>query len=101
MSRQLEQKREIAETKRRDALVKALEFGLAGALEAQGIQLLGFSAKFDAWECLITLKGEIAGVRSVAFVGSDNIISGILKAVQAAQYDRLKWKEDVYKSSGT
>lgn len=101
MSRQLDLKRELKETKRRDALVKALEFGLAGALEAQGIQLLGFSAKFDAWECLITLKGDIGGVRSVAFVGSDNVISCILKSVQAAQYDRLSWKKDIYTPSGS
>jgi hypothetical protein len=99
MSRQLEQARELRETKRRDALVRALEFALDGALQAQGIQLLGFAAKWDAWECLITLKSEVDGTRYVAFVGAGNIIDAILKATDAAQYDRLRWKEDKYKRS--
>lgn len=96
MSRQLDLVREKRETKRRDALVKALEFDLAGSLEMQGIQLIGFAIKFDAYECLMTLKADIGGARQVAFIGSDSVMNAILKAVSAAKNDRLRWREDVY-----
>ncbi len=98
MSRTQELQREVKEEKRRVSLVKALEFELVGTLETQGIQMVGFAVKFDAWECLMTLKAEIGGKRQVAFVGADSVISCILKAVQAAQYDKLKWRVDVYTS---
>lgn len=99
MSRQLEVARELRESKRRDALVRALEFELEGTLKSQGIQLTGFAARFDAWECLITLKAEVGGGRQVSFCGASTFIEAILKATDAAKYDRLRWKEDVYKPS--
>ena len=98
MSRQLEQLRELRETKRRDALVRALEFELAGSLETQGTTLLGFAMKFDAYECLMTIKAVAGGERQVAFVGAGSPIDCILKAVQAANADRLRWREDHYTS---
>lgn len=96
MSRQLDQVREERETRRRDALVRALEFELAGALESQGITLIGFAVKFDAYECLLTIKADIGGVRKVAFVGAGSPIDCILKGVQGAKATRLRWKKDVY-----
>lgn len=96
MSRQQDIIQEERETKRRNALVKALEYELPGVLETQGITLLGFAVKYDAFECLMTLKAEVGGERQVAFVGGGSIISCILKAVQAANYDRLRWKADKY-----
>lgn len=96
MSRQLDIIREQKETKRRDALVKALEFDLAGSLEIQGIQLLGFAVKWDVFECLLTLKAEIGGDRMVCFVGSDSVMNAILKSVSQAKSDRLRWREDIY-----
>lgn len=99
MSRQLEQVQEDRETKRREALVRALEYELPGVLEIQGIQLRGFAVKWDAYDCLMTIKAEFAGERQVAFVGGGSVIDCILKAVQAAKYDRLRWKADIYKPS--
>lgn len=96
MSRQLDIIREQRDTKRRDSLVKALEFDLAGSLEMQGIQLIGFAVKWDAYECLLTLKAEIGGDRQVAFVGSDSVMNAILKSVSQAKADRLRWRDDVY-----
>jgi hypothetical protein len=96
MSRQLEQALEQRETKRRDALVRALEYGLEGALEAQGITLIGFALKFDAYECLMTIKADVGGVRKVAFVGAGSPIDCILKAEQGASATRLRWKKDIY-----
>lgn len=99
MSRQLEQKQEDRNSARREALQKALDYQLAETLDLAGITLVGFAVKYDAWECLLTLKGDIAGVRSVSFVGSDTVMNAILKALSAAKYDRLRWKDDVYKPS--
>jgi len=99
MTRQLDQIRETRETKRRDALVRALEFELAGSLETQGTMLIGFNVKYDAYECLMTIKADLGGERKVAFVGAGSVIDCILKAVQAAQSDRLRWREDRYKPS--
>lgn len=99
MSRQLELVQEERETKRRDALVKALEYELAGALETQGTTLLGFAVKYDAYECLLTLKAVAGGEKQVSFVGAGSPIDCILKAVQAAKADRLRWREDHYAPS--
>lgn len=96
MSRQLEVEIERRESKKRDALVKALEFGLVGALEAQGIMLLGLALKFDGYDCLMTVKADVGGVRRVAFVGSDTIINCILKAEGAALNGGLRWRDDQY-----
>lgn len=101
MSRQLDIIREERETKRRVALVKALEFELPGSLETKGITLLGFAMKYDAYECLMTIKADVGGQRQVAFVGAGSPIDCILKAVQAAKADRLRWRDDRYVPSGT
>lgn len=99
MTRQLDLKIEERETRRRDKLVKVLDFELVGTLETQGITPLGFAVKWDAWECLLTMKADIGGVRHVAFVGSDTIINCLIKTVSQAQADRLRWREDIYKPS--
>lgn len=100
MSRQLEEARETRETKRRNRLVKCLEYELAGRLQMNGVELQGFALKFDDVECLMTLKADIGGVRHVSFVGSDTPINCILKAQNMANNDRLRWREDRYKHSG-
>jgi predicted membrane protein len=96
MSRQLDLVREEKETKRREALVKALEFELPGLLEIQGITMVGFAVKYDAYECLMTLKADVGGVRQVCFIGASSVIGCILNAVQAARNDRLRWRVDKY-----
>lgn len=96
MTRQLEQLQEIRQEKRRDALIRALEFELPGTFEHQGITLIGFAMKYDAYECLMTIKVDIGGTRKVAFVGAGTPIDCILKAVQAAGAERLRWKTDQY-----
>lgn len=99
MSRQLDLVAEERETRRRNAVVKALEFELEGVLENQGIRLRGFAVNWDAYDCLLVLKAEFDRKRQVAFVGGASPIDCILKCVTAAQYDRLRWKEDIYKPS--
>lgn len=97
MSRQLEQAQEERQTKRRDALVRALEYELAGALEMQGTTLIGFAVKYDAYDCLMVIKADAGGERQVAFVGGSSVTDCVLKSVQAAKADRLRWKADIYK----
>lgn len=101
MTRQLEQQQELREQKRREALVRALEFELPGTLELNGITLLGFAMKYDAYECLMTIKADVGGTRKVAFVGASSPIDCILRAVQAAGADRLRWKNDDYAPKST
>lgn len=96
MSRQLDIQVEARETARRDALVKAIEFGIAGELGSQGIELLGFAFKFDAFTCLMTIKVDLGGARQIAFVGSDTVMNCILKAYGEARNHRLCWRADKY-----
>lgn len=93
--------REVREGKRRDELVKALDFGIVGALESKGVELLGMSLKYDAFNCLLTVRADLGGVRSVCFIGSDSIINAFLKLQSEASRDELKWKADQYHTSGT
>lgn len=101
MSRQLELVKEERETKRRTALVRALEYELPGSLEIQGIVLTGFSMKYDAFECLMTVRADIGGEAQKAFIGAGSPIDCILKCVQAAKADRLRWSKDKYARIGT
>lgn len=99
MSRQLDIKTEQRESLKRDELVKALEYGIVGGLQAQGIELLGFSLKYDAFNCLLTIRADVGGARSVCFIGSDSIINCFLKAQREANSHGLVWKPDQYHNS--
>lgn len=96
MSRQSDRKKEEREAKRRNTLVRALDYGIVDALEAQGIELLGLSIKHDAFSCLLTIRAAVGGERKVAFVGSDTIINVFLKAEIDASHGRLTWTMDNY-----
>lgn len=96
MTRQLEQKKEQKEAARRDQIVKVLEYGLAGALENQGIQLVGVAIRYDAWDCLMTIKVEVGNRIEVCFVGSDSMMNCFLKAYSEARNGRLKWRPCKY-----
>lgn len=96
MSRQLDIKKEERAVAKRDALVRALEYSFQGALESQGIELVGWAMKYDAFNCLMTIKADIAGSRQVAFVGSDSVINCILKADSEARRNGLSWRADKY-----
>lgn len=101
MSRQLEIQTEERARVKSEKLVKVLDFALVGALENQGIELLGFAFKYDAYNSLMTIKAVVGGVQSVAFVGSDTLINCILKSESEAANGRLKWREDKYAKSGS
>ncbi len=96
MSRQLDQERETREVKKRDALFRALEFSLVGALEFNGVELIGFSLKYEAFDCRMVVKAVVAGVNSVCFLNSDTLTNCILKADSGASRGSLNWKVDKY-----
>lgn len=96
MTRQTDLQKEVRETARRDALVKVLEFGLVGALTSQGVTMLGFAIRYEDFDCLMTIRAEINGVRQVAFVGSDTMMNCILKSGSEANRLALKWRPDKY-----
>lgn len=94
MTRQLDADQEDRQKKRDDALVRALEFGMVRTLSRADCTLLGFSAKFDQYQCLITLRAVVDTLCQVSFVSADTLPSAILKCVTMAENDTLKWKVD-------
>lgn len=100
MTRQLDVKAEERETARRLELVRALEYKLVGALQNQGIELLGLAIRYEEFNSLLTLKAIVDEVRSVAFVGSDTMMNVILKATSQASRGTLKWRADKYHVDG-
>ena len=96
MTRTVDVKAEERELHRRDELIKALEFGIVGALQSQGIDFLGFALRYEEFNCLLTVKADRNGERYVAFVGSDTIMNCFLKAQSAARHGSLRWRPDQY-----
>lgn len=96
MSSEMDLKHELKATKRRDALVRALEFGIIGALEFNGIELQSMSIKPGDFDCLIVVKAIVAGKRVVAFISSDSMVNALLKLAHTAQQGTLRWKPDRY-----
>lgn len=94
MTRQADQEHEDRQVKRDNELVQALEFELVRSLSRSDITLLGFSAKFDQYQCLITLRALVDDILQVSFVSSETIPQAIRKCVVQAKYDTLKWKLD-------
>lgn len=96
MSRQLDVKVEERETKRRNKLVKGLEFSLHGALQFQGAELRGFSIRYGDFDCLLTLKASFEGKWHVANISSDTMMNCLLKVIADAERGRLNWRPDKY-----
>lgn len=96
MSRQLEIKQEERETKRRDAIFKALEYGIVGALEGQGATLRGFSIRYDTFTSQLTLRVDFEGKWFVAHISSDTMANCILATARNAHHGRLNWVRDKY-----
>jgi len=78
------------------ALVRALEYELEGSVAHAGAMLTGFSVKLGEGETLITLRAVLAGRNQIAFVGSGDLPSCLLKVIREAMGDKLRWKDDKY-----
>lgn len=96
MTSQADLKREERATRRRKALENALDYGLPGSIEAQGLVFMGFTVRWDSEDTLIVLKAIAGNEARVAFVGSDTLANCLLKCVRDAQNDRLRWQPDKY-----
>lgn len=94
MSRQLEQHEEDRNNKRRKQIVSAVEYELVEAVGRAGAEFTGFSIRHNPVECLMVVKGVLAGKPQVAFVGAADMGGAIIKAVRLARMDKLVWKVD-------
>jgi hypothetical protein len=96
MSRQLEQAAEDRTSRRRKEILIAVEFGLVEAIERSGAVMTGFAFKNRGSDCILVLKGHLAGKHQVAFVGSDDLGGCLIKAVRLGNGDQLRWRDDKY-----
>jgi hypothetical protein len=96
MSRQLDLKEEERETAKRTELVKALEFGIVGSLQIQGIQFLGLSITYDDFYVRCVVKAVCEERRLVSFVTSDSMINVLLLVYRMANNHKLMWGTDKY-----
>lgn len=96
MSRQVEQKLEDRQALRRASLERALDYGIPGALEANGDELLGIAIRYEPTSCLMTIKAIVEGTRSVAFIGSDTMVNCVLKGEMDLRNHRMRWRPDKY-----
>ena len=96
MSRQMDLKAEVRETKKRDALVRGLEISLNASLQFQGAELRGFSIRYGDFDCLLTVKANFEGRWHVANVSSDTMMNVMLKLFADAEKGRLTWRPDKF-----
>lgn len=86
--------------KRRIKVGRVCERGLESAAENQGLTLLGFSARMDDYEVLITLRFSENGNRTVGFVGGETLAGCLIKAWTELNRGTLKRKEDQWGPKG-
>lgn len=96
MSRQLEAHMEERGRRRATAILAAVEYDLAAAVRHAGAVFYGFAARCEPGECLLVIKGDLAGKRQVAFVGAEDLGGALIKAVRLGKTDKLNWKVDRY-----
>ena len=94
MSRQHDAEHEAKQARRWQKVGRLADYGLSEALGRAGATLLGFSAKMDDGDCLLTLRVEMAGRRQIAFVGSETLGGAMIKASKEAGQDALTFKDD-------
>lgn len=96
MTRQLEQATELRRESQVKKLHSVLDFELAGAIEFQGMRLLGVAITYDPFYVRVVLKAECEGKRLVAFVSSDTMVNALIQAQSAAARNTLHWAIDKY-----
>lgn len=96
MANKLEEKRQQHQEQIGREVLAAVEFELVGACAHAGAELTGLTVKFNEGDCLMVLKGILAGRPQVSFVGAPDLANCFRKAVSEAYRDNLKWREDEY-----
>lgn len=99
MYRQADLDAEQRDTAKRDALYKALEYSLPGALNHQGIELRGFTIVYNPGACRMVVKGLRQADWIVAFVYADTMTGCLISATSAASRGTLNWGKDKYQPS--
>lgn len=99
MSRQLDAFVEEKSKKRRLKLGSLLDGGLEYALNRAGAELVGLTVKFGDYDCLLVVKVVLAGRRQVAFIGSSDLPTCLLKLEDLALRDVVGWRVDVWEES--
>jgi len=96
MTRQLDNENEERQARKDSAALSVLNGGLVAAVSRAGGELTGFTAKIDPVETLLVIKAEFPGGPMVAFCGSADLKSALVKAAREAARDNLRWKQDRY-----
>jgi hypothetical protein len=96
MTRQLEQEIEEKAAKNRKEVLAAIYGGLDSSLQSEGHELVGFSVRLEAGDCLITLRAHNGKGQMVAFVGAGDLPDALRKAVREAKGGGLNWRPDKY-----
>lgn len=96
MTRQNEAELEKRQVAQDTAALRVLNGGLVAAVSRAGGELTGFTAKIDPVECLLVVKATFPGGPMVAFCGSADLKSALVKAAREASRDNLRWKPDRY-----
>lgn len=96
MSSDRDNNHERLQEKRRIKVGRVCERGLESAAARHGLTLLGFSARMDDYEVLITLRFSENGNRTVGFVGGETLAGCLIKAWKELNSGKLKRREDVW-----
>ena len=85
---------------RRKAIVVAVEYGILAGVEALGGELRGVSIRTTPQNYLMTLRVEFDSGLMIAFVGSDDLGSLLIKVVRELEGNKLRFREDAYRKGG-
>ncbi|MGB7067724.1 MAG: hypothetical protein WBF55_21495 [Syntrophobacteria bacterium] len=96
---QVEKYQESRLDKEKEALFVAVYGGLEKAVERAGGILVRVAVNFGPVDCLIVISAEFPGGRMIAFVGSEDLAQGLVKATREASRDQLRWKPDEWAKS--
>lgn len=100
MSSPKEKEMEERSARRARALGHALDGGLVRAVERAGAEVEGFAIRIRGYDCLLIIRGVLAGRKQVCFVGASDPAGCFLKAVDEAQRDKLRWQDDKFAKDG-
>jgi hypothetical protein len=82
--------------RRAKKIARAVDGGLAEAVGRAGGEYQGLSAKHNPVECLLIIKAIFPAGAQVAFCGSNDLGSALIKAMYEASRDNLQWRADRY-----
>jgi hypothetical protein len=89
---------DVKEETRTEKLIRSGGLALHGALRravaTSGGELTGINLRYNGLEWLATIKAEVSGRPSVAFVGSGTLLQVVVKITREGDLQKLRWRED-------